>query len=173
MDGSPDPLVVILGTVAFALVTIGGIFVATLLWARHTQRQMPSSAEVAEVLKAAREREPGLSRSYLWQTLFGLLMIALLIAGMALAVKGQPVLFGVVTVLFLPAAFIFSGLMIIRSQFVVVYRPFRPPRLLTGEGAVRRGRGLIAMGLGMLVLCLALALLTHAGTWLGRCLVMP
>ncbi len=173
MDGLPDPLVVILGTVAFALAAIGGLFAFAWLWTRYARRQVPSSAETADILKAAREREPQLSRSYLLQTLFGILMIALLIAGVVLAVKGWPILFGVVAVFFLPAAFIASGISIIRSQFVVVNRFLRPSRLLTGQEAVRRGRILIVIGLGLLVACLALAFLTYTSAWFGRGVPTP
>lgn len=165
MDGAADPLVVVLGAVAFAVVTIGGIFGATLLWARYMQRGIPSTEEM---VKAVREQQEAYSAILKWEMPFSFVLIALAVAAVTLSINGHPALFGAVLVLLVPASLIVGGLSMVRTKVAIVRRPFRwSDRILTGEEAERWGRILIALGLGLLVLCLALTLMSNAGTWLG------
>ena len=164
MDGSPDPLVVILGTVAFALATIGGLFAFAWLWAKYAQRMVPSSAEQEEMLRAVRERQAAWAASLKWALPLSLLLIALAVAGIVVAaVNGWSVLLVLALMLLMPASFILSGISIVKSQMVFVNRGFRPVQMLTGKAAVRRGWIQIGFWLIMLLACLLLGLLIVAG----------
>jgi hypothetical protein len=160
MDSQPSAVVVVLGTIAFAVGTILALFVWALLFGRHAQMKTRDASLIRQqVTELWKQRQDAASRWLRWRILVSLATIA---PFAIVILTGRYYLFPVViamVIAMLPVSFILYGLEIQDLKYAVINLPFRPVRLLTGDAAVRYGIILLAVGIAPLLFCALLVVL--------------
>jgi hypothetical protein len=157
LEQGTSPVTVVLYTVALAIGLIAFLFLGTLLIGRYMQVRTRGAWEIfRQVQELEADRRGTASR---WRRLRFLVGPAALLVVLVTLVTGHgeialPALF--VT---MPLALIVYGLEIREVRYYVLSLPLKPPRLLTGEEAVRIGSLYIVGGVILFIPSLALAIL--------------
>jgi hypothetical protein len=151
MDNWPPVLLIILGALALAAMTILGLFVLALFFGRYLQWKMRDWAAIQRQIPAIlAQKQDEIRRWQQRQFLFGFLGFSLLV--FLLLIRRWNLVVTLLS-LALPSSFIFSGISILKSGFMVENMPFLPVRLLTGDQVKRRGKIMIVAGLISLLPC--------------------
>jgi hypothetical protein len=156
VESWPPALLIVLGALALAVVTILGLFVLALLFVRYLQWKMPDWTAIERQIQAIlAQRQDEIRRWQQRHLLFGLLWFSLLV--FLLLIRRWNLVVTLLS-LALPSSLIFSGISTLKSGFMVENMPFLPVRLLTTEQAKRRGVIMIAVGLLSLLPCVPIAI---------------